>query len=234
MPPLILNLSSPKSMNTCSVKSVTPISQTLSPFWPISTMLLLQTRPPSVWFKINNQIDTALSLADLRSLVDIFSRHARVILFPNGNLAPGKVYPVGALMRQTSTDFYKWYTAESKTTTRIPVLGFKLLGLHRNVNQSFLVDAANLECFQMLKQNIWDSFWYTLYSNGAPPLFEISVSHLLANAPDCTTRLPSRDMPAGSSVNTDAGFGSAPRVQLAACESEKTTRKRSDVYQLLN
>jgi len=173
--------------------------------------------PTSIRFKINNRISTALSKADLKSLFDLFSSNARLIIYPNGDIARGRAYPVGTLIRQTSTDFYKWYAAESETTTRIAVLRFKRYDVHKDAYQTFLVDAGNLHCFQMLKQNIWDSFWCTLELDGAPPAFDIYVSHLLTGALNDITH------PAM------AGAGKLPDYM-----SGESGKKRSDIYQLLN
>lgn len=146
---------------------------------------------------------------------------------PREDLARGQVHPVAALMRQTSTDFYKWYMAESEATTRVSLLRFELLDVHGKAKQIFLVDGGNLRHFQMLKQSIWDSFWSTLHTNGAPPLFEISVSHLLTNLPDCNTYVPtSCDVLARSSTNMDAELRPVPWVQFV----ENTTRKISDIH----
>jgi hypothetical protein len=154
-----------------------------------------------------------------------------VLLVLREDLARGQAYPVAALMRQTSTDFYKWYTAESEATTRVSLLRFELLDIHINAKQIFLVDGGNLRRFQTLKQSIWDSFWSTLYMNGAPPLFEISVSHLLTNIPDCNTSVPTRcGVLARSSTNTDAELGPVSRLQFV----ENTTRKKSDIHYVLN
>lgn len=153
-------------------------------------MPLWQTcRAPSVSFRTNNRISSTLFGPDLRSLFDIFSRNTRVLLVPSGDPARGKAYPIRALMKQTSTDFYKWYATESEPTTRISLLAFEVLDIRRNEKQSFVIEAGNLLYFQSLKQNIWDSFWSSLYLNGVPPSIQISVSHLLENVVDCSTRV---------------------------------------------
>jgi hypothetical protein len=183
------------------------------PLWQTCTL-------PKVRFTSNNRINSALSRADIGSLFDIFLRNARVLLIQRGDVARGQVYPVAELLRQTSTDFYKWYTLESRATTRKSLLRFELKDVNTNAKQTFLVDGGNMRCFQMLKQSIWDSFWSILYLNGAPPLFEISVSHLLTNLPDCSTSVPtSRDVQARSSTNTDAG--PVPRVQFVETQLGK-------------
>jgi hypothetical protein len=187
--------------------------------------------PPRVIFTSNNCISSALSKADIGSLFDIFSRNARLLLMPRGDLARGHVHPVAALMCRTSTDFYKWYTAESKATTGISLLKFVLLDIHTNAKQTFFVDGGNLRCFQMLKQSFWDSFWSTLYLNGAPPLFEISISHIVTYVPNYSTCIPTTSgVQARSSTNTGIRLGPLPRLQFV----ENTTRKKSDIYYVLN
>ena len=214
--------------------------------------------PPAVRFTINNGIERVPSLADVKSLFDIFSRNTRVRLVSEETLAPDKVYLVDALMRQTSTDFYKWYTKESEATTKISVLVFSLLSAYRNIGETFVVCGRDLHRFQMLKQRLWDSFWLAFYLNGTPIPVEITVSHQIDATPNLThisitggARTTSA-MLATSPITTDAGLLSVdaglqvtpycepgesetePHVQIITRQSMGTVRQRSDVYQLLN
>jgi hypothetical protein len=147
--------------------------------------------PPTVKFTVDNGIVSTLSLANIRSLYEIFSRSGRVLL-PEKNLAEDKAYPVEVLMWRTSTDYYKWYTIESEATTQISLLRFEISDLHWHGRETFVIAAGDLLHFQILKQNIWDSFWSTFFWNGAPTPFKISVSHLFSGVPGYDTRILTR------------------------------------------
>ena len=147
--------------------------------------------PPAVQFTVDNGIVSTLSLADMRSLYEVFLRSSRVLLTEE-NIAEDKVYPVEVLMQTTSTDYYKWYTIESGATTQISLLRFEISDLYWHKRETFVIAAGDLLHFQMLKQNIWDSFWSTFFLNGAPTPFKISVSHLCSGVPGYGTRILTR------------------------------------------
>jgi hypothetical protein len=137
--------------------------------------------PPAVNFTLDNAISSALSMADVRSLYDVFSRNGQVVIRPDKGVAQEKFYPVEALMRQTPTDFYKWYTAESSATRQITTLRFELdVRWHRK--DTFLIPWGQLHYFRMLKQSIWDTFWIAFFLHGGPVPFMISVNHLVWNS----------------------------------------------------
>jgi hypothetical protein len=120
-------------------------------------------------------------MADVRSLYDVFSRNGQVVIRPDKGVAQEKFYPVEALMRQTPTDFYKWYTAESSATRQITTLRFELdVRWHRK--DTFLIPWGQLHYFRMLKQSIWDTFWIAFFLHGGPVPFMISVNHLVWNS----------------------------------------------------
>ena len=215
---------------------------------------------PAIKFTIDNGIVSALSWADVRSLYEIFSRNCRVLLASKKRPPQDKIYPVEALVRQTSTDFYKWYTAESGAISQISALRFELLDIYWHTKGTFHVAWGDLPCFQILKQNIWDSFWSAFVLNGAPVHLKISVSHLLCDIPDCGTCVPTGraiqippilqssttglaptlpDLPAarGHPVHPLIESPTMTQFQFVAPTTRtvrRSTRHRSNIYQLLN
>jgi len=138
-------------------------------------------KPPSVTFTIETKIKYTLCPTEVKHLFRIFSRNTRLLLKSKQSLDAGILYSVEALMTQTSTDFYKWYTVESKAATKISVLRFKLLDCDWYAGETILVSGGNLCQFQLLKQLIWDYFWLTFSWECAPFLFHVYVSHLPDN-----------------------------------------------------
>jgi hypothetical protein len=111
-------------------------------------------------------------------LYEVFSRHGQIVIQPDQHTVQTKCYPVEALMRQTATDFYKWYTAEV-TTRHLWALQFEVFDAPWPRKDAFLVSSGQLHYFQMLKQSIWDSFWTAFYLHGGPTPFRISIHHLV-------------------------------------------------------
>lgn len=133
--------------------------------------------PPAITFTTDHGFKTALSRSDIRLFLRIFSKNARALLRSKAAPTQGRIYPVEALMTQTSTDFYKWYTTESQTDTDTSVLQFHPTDVAWYSEGTFLVPGGDLYYFRLLKQIIWDSFWLTLSSNKTPTPFHVLASH---------------------------------------------------------
>jgi hypothetical protein len=134
-------------------------------------------QPPAITFTTDNGFKTALSQADINLFFRIFSKNAQVLLRSKPTPTQGRIYPVEALMTQTSADFYKWYTAASETDTGASVTKFHLMDAAWYSEGTFLVPGGDLQYFQLLKQIIWNSFWLTLSSNKTSTPFHVLGSH---------------------------------------------------------
>jgi hypothetical protein len=193
----------------------------LPPFLTAPSSELVIPRQPykshSVTFTIENEIRSALSPTETELLFQIFSRNARLLVRSKESPTEGILYPVEALMRQTSTDFYKWYTVESKAAARISVLRFLLPDCHWYDGGAVLIPGWNLSYFRLLKQTIWDSFWLRFSLNCAPTLFRIFVSHLPGNVLDYSAVGPAFETTAAFAV-TDVGSPimiASPRKEIS-------------------
>jgi hypothetical protein len=143
-------------------------------------------QPPAVQFTIDNRYKSALSPVDVQPLLEIFSRHVKLLLGPE---TPTITYPVGTLMWQNSPDFYKWYMAESGIA-EVSVLRFGLLDVHSQPEKVLLVSGDNLYHFQILKQHIWNLFWVASYVNRAPTPIRILINAAIpvtSEPPQCSS-----------------------------------------------
>ena len=113
-------------------------------------------QPPAVTFTIDNRIQSALHAAKIESLFEIFSRNCRVLI-PKKAPMPDTVHHIDVIIWQHPPDFYKWYTAETRTAT-VSTLKFELFDAKGRLKQAISIPVGDVY-FQMLKQCIWDSFW---------------------------------------------------------------------------
>ena len=130
--------------------------------------------PRAILFTIDNEIESNLSTAVVQSLLEIFSSSGLVFLTPKGRPTRDKRYPVGVILWQASSDFYKWYMTETGTAN-ISVLRFELSNAASKLEKTFLVPVDDLYSFQKLKQSIWDFFWAASNSNSSPATFEVVI-----------------------------------------------------------
>ena len=223
--------------------STTPSSELMIPQQPCKSN--------AVTFTVENEIRSALSPTEIDLLFQFFSRNARLLLRSKGCPTEGILYPVEALMRQTSTDFYKWYAVESKAAAKVSVLRFKLLDCNWYDGGTILVPGGNLRYFQLLKQNIWDCFWLMSSLNCTP--FHIFVSHLPGNNLECGAIESAFEMTTSFTANSSMltalpysevlvrpgveGFtaGNAPGVSSSFQDLQPPQiRRESNIHQLLN
>ena len=113
-------------------------------------------QPPAVMFTIDNRIQSALHTAKIESLFEIFSRNCRVVI-PKKAPMPDTVHHIDVIIWQHPPDFYKWYTAETRTAT-VSTLKFELFDAKGRLEKAIYIPVGDVY-FQMLKQCIWDSFW---------------------------------------------------------------------------
>jgi hypothetical protein len=128
----------------------------------------------AVKFTADNRFESPLLSVDVRSLFEIFTSHAQLLLRSKEPLPRDIFYPVGMLVWQNSLDFQKWYMAVSGTAD-VPFFRFELLDVHWQPEKAFLVPRDNPHYFLALKQYVWDLFWIASHLNGAPAAFKILI-----------------------------------------------------------
>jgi hypothetical protein len=130
-------------------------------------------QPPAVTFTIDNRIQSALHTATVESLFEIFSRNCRVLIQKKAPM-PDKLYHIDVIIWQHFPDFYKWYTAETRTATA-STLNFELFDAKGRLEKAIPIPVG-VVYFQMLKQCIWDSFWVAASKlNSTQGLFKVLI-----------------------------------------------------------
>jgi hypothetical protein len=225
-----------KGMQAASNSAKESTRENHRPLQPLPTVPLSEPKlynPPAVTFTIENGIKTSLSPTEIELFFRIFLANTRLLL--RSRQTPDKVvlYAMEALMTQTSTDFYKWYTVESQAAAKVSVLAFTLLD-SQWCDGAILVPGGNLRDFRLLKQAIWDSFWLTFSLKSPPTPFHVYASHLpdkvlaygaVSPAPETTasTRI------VASAISNTSGVSSSIQQPRPA-----HTGRKSNIYHLLN
>jgi hypothetical protein len=159
--------------------------------------------------------------SDVRTLWDVFSRHARVLFECQGR---DKIYNARVLMRTTSPSFFKWYAAEGTIATSVLVL--ELLNVNGQIIKTFRVYRGAPSYFRLVQQCIWDTFWLS-FSNNESDSISIYVSVPNDNSSNATEAVPSTD-------GLDRHTESQPPTNQSNGTARYTPRHKSNIHTILN
>jgi hypothetical protein len=159
------------------------ISQPLPPIQPpLSTQQETTTQqekeryqPPAVTFTIDNRAESRLQTAEVQSLIGTFTKLARAVILPRGGKERTRYFPIGVVMWQTLPDFYKWHTKASKDEEH-RTFTFELMDVTWQHERVFIVPDGNPDYYRLLKQYIWDLFWFASQLRGTAEVFRISIT----------------------------------------------------------
>jgi hypothetical protein len=188
-----------------------------SPTHSPSAVILPQ--PPDAMSKENGGKSDLSS--EVRTLWDVFSRHARVLFECQGR---DKIYNARVLMRTTSPSFFKWYAAEGAIATSVLVL--ELLNVNGQIIKTFRVYRGAPSYFRLVQQCIWDTFWLS-FSNSESDSITIYVSVPNDSSSNATEVVPNTD---GSDHHTE----SLPPTNQSNGTARYTPRHESNIHTILN
>jgi hypothetical protein len=128
-------------------------------------------RPPAMIIT-NRGVESYLSLADVRSFSNIFSRNSQLIVQSG---AVGKAYEVKTLMTRNLSEFFAWYMIEADHIIAATSLILILFNSNGQTMRTFRIDRGAGTQFQLVKQAVWDTFWAS-FSNGESHSLQVYVS----------------------------------------------------------
>jgi hypothetical protein len=135
-------------------------------------------QPPPVTFTADDRTESHLPAAQVKSLMAIFNKIARVSIRTSVLLkdptGPTRFFPIGAIMWQKLSTFCKWYSQASSIPDHC-LFTFELLNVTLRKEKGFIISENQPDAYRLLKQYIWDMFFTELHFRGTLDAFTVSI-----------------------------------------------------------